>query len=116
MSKRGQRVAPPPRPGDWEVRLGDKAAGNGWEDLCRQAPGPTRDAFEAIERAPRDPSRPHRQHRLGGELGTREIGGAPLEQWQLEVTAGGRIWYCIDDKNKRVIVTLATPKHPKLTE
>jgi len=78
LAKRGERVAPPPRPGGWDLRIGDKAAADGWEDLCRQAPGPTREAFEVLERAPRDASRPHRQHRLAGGL-------ERLEQWQLEV-------------------------------
>ena len=43
--KRNDRVAPPPRPGEWEIRYATSEAANGWEDLCRQAPGNTRDAY-----------------------------------------------------------------------
>jgi hypothetical protein len=39
-----------------------------------------------------------------------------MEQWQYEVTAGGRIWYCIDED--RSTVRMANPRvgHPKATE
>jgi len=116
MTKRGDRVPPPPRPGEWELRFATSDAASGWEDLCAQAVGPTRDAFDAITRNPRDPSRPGRQHRLKGSLGSRVVAGEELEQWQFEVTAGGRIWYCIDDKRRRVLLTLASTAHPKATQ
>ena len=116
MAKRGDRVAPPARSHEWELRFGDTDAAEGWEDLCQQAPGPTRDAFDSLLKDPRDPSRPGRQHRLKGALGSRQIAGVLLEQWQYEVTAGGRIWYCIDDHKKRVIIVLASTKHPKITD
>ncbi len=116
MAKRGDRVAPPPRKAEWDLRFGDSDAADGWEDLCKQAPGPTRDAYDAVVRDPRDPSRPGRQHQLRGSLATREVAGEMLEQWQYEVTAGGRIWYCIDDKRRRVVLTYASTKHPKATE
>jgi hypothetical protein len=51
-----------------------------------------------------------------GELGKRDIKGERLEQWQYEVTGAGRVWYCIDDKNRRVWFTLAATGHPKSTE
>lgn len=89
---------------------------NGWNDLCSQCPGPLRDAYESIILNPRDPSRPGRQHRLKGSLGSRIVAGESLEQWQFEVTGGGRVWYCIDDTRKRVILVLASTKHPKATE
>ena len=39
-----------------------------------------------------------------------------LPQWQYEVTAGGRIWYCIDDDKKTVWLTAVHIGHPKATE
>jgi hypothetical protein len=39
-----------------------------------------------------------------------------LEQWQYEVTAGGRIWYCPDPQDKIVWIVVASTAHPKLTE
>ena len=116
MAKRGDRVAPPPRASEWDLRFGDGAAACGWDDLCRQAPGPTRDAYDILAKNPRNTSSPGRQFRLKGELVTRMVAGVALEQWQIEVTGGGRIWYCIDEKRRRVIVVLASTKHPKETE
>ena len=39
---------------------------------------------------PTMPENPARQHPLRGELAARDIGGRRLDQWQYEVTAGGR--------------------------
>ncbi len=44
------------------------------------------------------------------------VNGVEMEQWQYEVTAGGRLWYCIDDKAKTVWLTAAHVGHPKATE
>ena len=116
MTKRGDRVAPPPKADEWELIFGNSDAANGWEELVRQAPGPTRDAFDAISKDPRDTTSLGRQHRLYGGLATVRIGGEELEQWQYEVTAGGRVWYCVDAKRKRVVLTYASTKPPKATE
>lgn len=116
MAKRGERVAPPARPGTWEVRHATGDAAEGWEHLCQQAPGPTRDCFDALTRAPRDRSNPGRQHPLKGLLETRDVKGKKLEQWQYEVTGAGRVWYCVDDEERRVWVTAASVGHPKETE
>jgi len=53
---------------------------------------------------------------LKGRLGRRSVGGRDLEQWQLEVTGAGRLWYVIDDERRTVILTMATVGHPKATE
>jgi hypothetical protein len=39
-----------------------------------------------------------------------------MEQWQFEVTAGGRIWYAIDDRTRTLWITYAGTAHPKLTD
>jgi len=49
-------------------------------------------------------------------LSVREVGGKTLEQWQYEVTGGGRIWYCIDDDRHTVWLTLASVGHPAQTD
>ena len=36
-SKRGERAAPPPGEGEYDVRFADNDASKGWEDLCCQA-------------------------------------------------------------------------------
>jgi hypothetical protein len=53
---------------------------------------------------------------LKGSLGTRTVNGRELEQWQYEVTGGGRIWYYIDDQDRTVWMTAASSGHPKATE
>lgn len=116
MPRRGDRAAPPPATGEWTLRFADKAAAQGWEDLCAQAPGATRKAWEQLAGAPRDPSNHRRQHRLRGSLGSRVIQGRELEQWQYEVTGGARIWYCIDDDVATVWITHAGVGHPTVTD
>ncbi|WP_239334586.1 MULTISPECIES: hypothetical protein [unclassified Frankia] len=42
--KRGDRVAPPPGPNEWDVIFGTGEAGKGWDELCAQAAANTRHA------------------------------------------------------------------------
>ena len=114
MPKRGERVAPPPGPDEWDLRFGDKASVDGWDRLCSLAPGSALAAWTALRSSPR--TRSGRQHPLKGEFATRSIGGRTVEQWQYEVTGAGRIWYCIDDDRRVVHLTLATVGHPRRTE
>jgi hypothetical protein len=116
MAKRGERVAPPPRRGEWELRFGESEAAAGWEELCRQAPGPLREAWDVLSRDPRDRTNPDRRHRLRSDLGIRNIKGKALEQWQYEVTGAGRIWYCPDDALHVVFITKASTGHPGETD
>lgn len=86
----------------------------GWEQICSVAAANARVAWDRITSDPR--RRDSRQHPLKGRLGARTINRRELEQWQYEVTAGGRIWYCIDDEARTVWMTGASPGHPKSTE
>lgn len=114
--KRKDRVAPPPAHGRWDIRYADSDAVAGWEELSRQAPGPTFDSWVALSKDPRDRGNPRRQHPLRGELATHIMNGQALEQWQYEVTGAGRIWYCIDEAMRTVWLTSASTGHPKQTE
>lgn len=76
--------------------------------------GQRRVAWERITADPRDHTK--RQHPLRGSLGTRVVNGTTVDQWQYEVTGGGRLWYCIDDEHRTVWLTDATVGHPKATE
>lgn len=69
-----------------------------------------------LTESPLNPENPSRQHKLRGAFATRDVGRQTLEQWQYEVTAGGRIWYCPDPERRIVWVTMAATKHPKATE
>lgn len=39
-----------------------------------------------------------------------------MEQWQYEVTAGGRIWYLVDSARRTLWIKAAGTGHPKATE
>ena len=82
--------------------------------MCAVAPRNTRTAWERITDDPRE--RDLRQHPLKGTLGIRVVNGVSLEQWQYEVTGGGRLWYCIDDARRTVWLMEAATGHPKSTE
>ena len=114
--RRGDRVTVPPPPGQWEVRFGTKEAVTGWEELCRHALANTRRCLEILQTEPRSRANPGRQHRLRGDLATHRHNGKDLEQWEYEVTSGGRVRYVIDDHSRTVWLIYASPRHPKDTE
>lgn len=114
--KRGERVAPPARPGAYSLRFASSDAVKGWEELCRQAPGNTRAAFEAIESDPCPSPPTARQHPLKGQLATAVHAGRVLPAWQVEVTGAGRIWYLVDHESRTCWIHLARTGHPKQTE
>jgi mRNA-degrading endonuclease RelE of RelBE toxin-antitoxin system len=113
--KRGDRVAPPAAPGAWELRFASNEAVKGWDALCQHAPGNTYSAWQDMRTNPRPPV-DSRHARLRGDYGTKLIHGRALEQWQIEVTSGARIWYAIDDDRRTVWITHAATRHPKATE
>ncbi len=114
MARRRDRIAPPPAPSGWDFRYATSDAVRGWAQISAAAPGNARVAWESITADPR--SRRRRQHPLKDALARRIVNGTEMEQWQYEVTAGGRIWYCIDDSNRTVWMTAAHAGHPKATE
>jgi hypothetical protein len=65
--RRGERAAPPPIAGEYDLRFASNQAADGWEQLARQAGGNLRRTFDAN---PRSRSAPKRHHRLKGRLGT----------------------------------------------
>jgi hypothetical protein len=93
--KRGDRAAPPPVPGEFELRFASSAAADGWEHLARQAPA---------------------NHRLKGSLATGVWKGQACERWLFEVTGGGRVWYLIDDDRHTAWITYAGTGHPSDTD
>lgn len=113
--KRGDRVSVPPLSG-WNVVFGTGEAATGWEELCRLALANAHRCLEALRADPRPRVRLERQHPLQGSLARRAWKGLELEQWEYEVTAGGRVRYLIDDARRTVILVYASPQHPKDTE
>jgi hypothetical protein len=57
-----------------------------------------------------------RHSRLRGDLATAIYGGRELEQWEIEVTGAGRIFYPLDKDKHAVRITRAETGHPKVTE
>lgn len=113
--RRRERVAPPAGPGEWELRYYSNDAAKGWEDLCRQAPGNTWTAWSLLRANPRPPV-DDRHFPLKGTLAIRFIDGKPCEQWELEITGSGRVFYAIDDGRRTVWITVAGTGHPKVTD
>lgn len=75
----------------------------------------TRRCLETLHTDPRSGAGHDRQHRLRGDLATHQHNGRDMEQWEYEVTSGGRVRYAIDDGNRTVwliYASRATPKTP----
>jgi hypothetical protein len=109
-------VAGPPRPDEYDLRFANGDAAKGWEELCRQAPGNARTAYDAIRADPRPTPATARQHRLKHALAWGRHNGRVLEQWQYEVTGAGRVWYLIDDESRTAWLVHAGTAHPKATD
>jgi hypothetical protein len=113
--RRGDRATVPPPEGQWDVRFGASDAATGWDELCRHALANTRRCLEILRSDPRSGADHERQHRLRGDLATHRHNGREMEQWEYEVTSGGRVRYVIDDENRTVWLIYASPRHPKDT-
>lgn len=114
--KRGDRVTVPAPDEQWELRYATAEAVTGWEELCRSALNNARRCFEILRANPRSGAGHDRQHRLRGDLGVHSHNGKTLEQWEFEVTAGGRVRYAIDNEARTVWIVYASPRHPKDTD
>ncbi|WP_129843033.1 hypothetical protein [Streptomyces sp. RFCAC02] len=113
---RGDPVAPPPVAGEFDVRFATKDAVSGWQDLCRQAPGNTRRAWDEMRTNPAPFPPTERHHRLRFDLASAVHQGRELPQWQLEVTGGGRVWYLFDQEKRVCWLKLAKVGHPRKTD
>jgi len=115
-SKRGARALPPRVGDEYDIRFDNTESAKGWEELAHAAPRNLRRAYEAIRDQPRPAPATERHHRLHGSLATVTRKGLTVEQWQYEVTAGGRIWYVVDDADHTAWITYAGTAHPKATD
>jgi hypothetical protein len=71
--------------------------------------------LEILRSAPGSTANHGRQHRLRGDLASHRHNGRDMEQWEYEVTSGGRVRYVIDDDKHTVWLIYASPRHPKDT-
>lgn len=113
--KKGDRVSVPPLSG-WNVVFGTTEAVTGWEQLCRAVLPNAHRCLDALRTAPQSRSNWTRQHQLRGRHATKEWKGSELEQWEYEITSGGRVRYLVSPETSTVIVVYASPRHPKDTE
>ena len=115
--KRGDRVAPPADPaGGWDLRFATTDAVEVWDTLCQQTPANTLTAWTELRARPDAPVPTSRHHQLKGSLATASQGGTTMEQWQYEVTAGGRLWYLVDTDHRTLWIKAAGTAHPKATD
>jgi hypothetical protein len=114
--KRGDRVAQPSGPDEWDIRFLNNDSAKGWEELCRQASGNTRDAWMIMRHNPTPPMDSSRHQRLKYGLATGEVKGRVLDHWQIEVTGAARIWYFVDHEAATIWIDYAGPAHPKATD
>ncbi|KRV47368.1 hypothetical protein AQ490_07860 [Wenjunlia vitaminophila] len=113
---RGDRAAPPAPEGQWEVRFADAASAKGWLCLSQQAAENTYRAWLTLRTDPAPMTETSRHHRLKGKLAHGTYRGRTCEQWQIEVTSGGRIWYLLDTPNATCWITFAGTGHPRATD
>ncbi|MFE6904578.1 hypothetical protein ACFVFJ_48845 [Streptomyces sp. NPDC057717] len=100
---------------EWDIRFANGEAAKGWEQLGAQAAGNTRAAWHLMRTDPAPATRTERHHRLKGEARGQHR-GQPMDRWQIEVTAGGRVWYLLDVLNRTVWIDRASTGHPKATD
>jgi hypothetical protein len=114
--QKGDPVAPPPGPEQYELRYDSADAVKGWRDLCSQAKSNTERAWLALRNQPTPNPPTARQHPLKGDLATVKHKGVIRSLWQYEVTSGGRIWYVVDEDRKIVWLTKVSVGHPRQTD
>lgn len=129
---REERIARPARTDEFEVVAADKGVAEEWDKWARQEPNALAQAYDQLASNPTQFS--SRQKRLkGNTYGTGTYEGKTYDRWQYEATAGGRIFYFVDDPTdggrkkaerkgrgpkprRRVIIEAVHPGHPKATE
>ncbi len=88
-----------------------------WEAATAAAPELMAGVRERLRRDPFDRSdNPQRTHRLKPPLDTKRIGERALPQWQHEMSAAGRVFYCSDVAERVVWITRVDLGHPRETK
>lgn len=113
--KKGDRVSAPPLDG-WNVVFGTTEAVTGWEELCRAALPNVHRCLDVLRSDALSRSNWSRQHQLRGRHSTKVWKGSDLEQWEYEVTSGGRVRHLVSAETATAILVCASPRHPKDTE
>jgi hypothetical protein len=95
-----------------------------WQQACNQLAGECQRVYDQLAADPTYDDG-DRQHPLDGAAGRGSFEGVSMRRWQIDVTAGGRIWYFVDEqptgtgqkrRSGRVILDAVHTGHPKVTE
>lgn len=109
-----RRQSPGPR--QWVLRPASARARREWEDATAADPEVMAAIRERLRSRPLDRSdNPSRTHQLRGPLADKRIGDKRLPQWQHELSASGRVFYCPDLDERIVWVTRVDLSHPRET-
>ncbi len=82
----------------------------------REAPDLIAAVRNRLRERPLDRSdNPGRTHRLRPPLDKKRMGDRLLPQWQYEISAAGRVFYCPDTAERVVWVTRVDLGHPRET-
>jgi len=111
MGNRGGEVA---RPRPWRFVFGSKKAADAWYEFCNSHRNAADAAWVAITSNPTVTT--ERQHQLKGRLGEVMYEGRRLPQWQYEPTGAGRVWYLVDEEQRKLVLTHAGAGHPGATD
>lgn len=111
--KRGGQVPPPPSSDEWELRYATKGS-LAFAEMEKPFPGNCAEAKARLRVAPT--TRSDVQKPLRGSLGKRRIQGVEMDQWQLDISSGARLWYCVDTDMHIIWFTLAAMGRPRATE
>lgn len=105
-----------PTPHEWTLRPASKAAQRQWEAAKAAEPELLAGVRERLRTRPLDRSdNPARIHRLKPPFHEHVVGDAKLPQWQYEISAAGRIWFCPDPTTHTIWVTRVSLQPPKET-
>lgn len=101
----------------WSIRPVSAQAQKEWLAACVSEADLMAAERERLQLRPLDRSaNPRRTGPLHGALSKRRVGDQTLPQWQHELTAAGRIWYCPDKDTRTVWVMKVDLAHPKETD
>jgi hypothetical protein len=131
VAGRGSRLTRPVRTDEWAIVAVNSRTAEDWDKLAAVEPNALAAAYDQLSADPTVVSA--RQTRLKGSLATGSFEGRTFDRWQYEVTAGGRLWYFVDDPReggrrpperkgrgprprRRVLIEAVSIGHPKATE
>jgi hypothetical protein len=110
-------TSPDPLDSTWTIRPASEQARKQWDSASAAEPDPMAGERERLRNRPLDRSaNPRRTGQLKGSLATTKVADATLPQWQQELTAAGRLWYCPDKETRTVWITRVDLRHPKTTD